>query len=87
MIKEAKFTFPSPYRNNISGNAIDLVKRSLVRDCDERLTAWQVLNHPKPFTKEIDGDKKFDPKYFKPLVHWSSSMQFIEHRLQNTTIK
>jgi serine/threonine protein kinase len=46
LIKEGKFEFPSPYWDNVSDNAKDLISKLLVGDPNERLSPDQVLKHP-----------------------------------------
>lgn len=46
MIKACKYDFPSPYWDNVSESAVDLIKKLLVADVSARLTAEQVLQHP-----------------------------------------
>lgn len=45
-ILQGKFSMPSPYWDNVSENAKDLIRRLIVLDPDERLTAAQALKHP-----------------------------------------
>ena len=46
MIKECQFDFPSPYWDDVSDVAKDLIKSLLVRDPSKRLNAEQLLAHP-----------------------------------------
>eukprot|EP00742_Colponemidia_sp_Colp-10_P006479 GILJ01006941.1.p1 GENE.GILJ01006941.1~~GILJ01006941.1.p1 ORF type:complete len:563 (+),score=73.58 GILJ01006941.1:1062-2750(+) len=46
LIREATFSFPSPWWDSISDLAKDLVSHLLVKDVTQRYTADQVLNHP-----------------------------------------
>jgi len=46
MIKKCEYDFPSPYWDDISDNAKDLIKRILVEDPKKRLTAEDILAHP-----------------------------------------
>lgn len=46
MIKQAKFTFPSPYWDNISNEAKDLISKLLVIDPKKRLDGPGLLKHP-----------------------------------------
>lgn len=52
MIKNGKVEFPSPYWDDISEMARDLIKKILVVDPAKRYTAEQILAHPW-----ISGDK------------------------------
>merc|ERR1719222_1191188 len=56
-ILHARFDFPSPWWDNISKEAKDLVKAMLVIDPAARLTAAQVMEHP--FVKK-PGDATID---------------------------
>jgi calcium/calmodulin-dependent protein kinase I len=44
-IKNGHFEFPSPYWDNVSENAKDLIKNLLILDPSHRLTAEQILKH------------------------------------------
>ena len=46
MIKNCQFDFPSPYWDDISDMAKDLIKSLLTKDQNKRLTADQLLAHP-----------------------------------------
>lgn len=46
MIKNAEYDFPSPYWDDISDMAKDLIKSLLVVDPGARLNASQILEHP-----------------------------------------
>ena len=46
MIKKCEYEFPSPFFDNISENAKDLIKRILVADPKQRLTADEMMQHP-----------------------------------------
>ena len=45
-IKNCDYEFPSPYWDNISEDAKDLIRKILVREPAQRLNADQILNHP-----------------------------------------
>ena len=45
-IKDCEYDFPSPYWDNISDSAKDLIKKILVKEPSERLNADQILQHP-----------------------------------------
>jgi len=45
LIKNAKYSFPSPYWDEISESAKDLIRKLLVKDPKDRLNAKQVLEH------------------------------------------
>jgi len=46
MIKNVEFDFPSPYWDDVSDMAKDLIKSLLVKDPKKRLDAEQLLEHP-----------------------------------------
>lgn len=46
MIQGGEYDFPSPYFDDISDMAKDLISNLLTRDPQKRLTADQILNHP-----------------------------------------
>jgi calcium/calmodulin-dependent protein kinase I len=46
LIKKGEYEFPSPYWDNISEPAKDLVKNLLVADPGKRYTADKILSHP-----------------------------------------
>jgi serine/threonine protein kinase len=46
MIKNCTYDFPSPYWDDISDVAKDLIKSLLIRDPHKRLNAEQLLSHP-----------------------------------------
>lgn len=46
LIKKGEFEFPSPYWDQISDLAKDLVRKILVTDPKKRLTAQQMLEDP-----------------------------------------
>lgn len=45
-IMTGEFSFPSPYWDNVSEMAKDLVKRLLLVDPEKRITAKNALSHP-----------------------------------------
>ncbi|KAI9324423.1 kinase-like domain-containing protein [Zopfochytrium polystomum] len=45
-IKGGLYNFPSPYWDEVSAEAIDLVKKLMTVDPDTRLTAEEAINHP-----------------------------------------
>jgi serine/threonine protein kinase len=52
MIKNCDYEFPSPFWDDVSKDAKDLIRAILVRDPKSRLTAEQILSHPW-----VNGDK------------------------------
>lgn len=61
-IVNANYSFPDPYWTNISANAKDLVRKLLVVDARNRLSAVQVLAHPWMF--EDNSGSSLD--HFRP---------------------
>lgn len=61
MIKQCNYDFPSPYWDDISDMAKDLIKKILVANPSERLTAEEIYNHPW-----VVGDKT--PRNPLPMV-------------------
>lgn len=45
-ILSARYEFPSPYWDNISEEAKDMIRKLLVLDSDKRLGAAEILQHP-----------------------------------------
>ena len=52
MIKTCTYEFPSPFWDDVSDDAKNLIKAILVRDPKDRLTTEQILAHPW-----VNGDK------------------------------
>lgn len=52
MIKTCTYEFPSPFWDDVSETAKDLIKSILVVDPSKRLTAEQILAHPWVYGKE-----------------------------------
>lgn len=52
MIKTCTFEFPSPFWDDVSDDAKNLIKAILVKDPQERLSAEKILAHPW-----VNGDK------------------------------
>jgi len=59
-IKKAEYDMPSPYWDNVSNEAKDLVRRLLVSDPAKRLTAADALKHP--WLQGKASDQKMDPE-------------------------
>jgi len=68
IIKRGEYDFPSPYWDDVSESAKDLIKKLLVVDPKERYTASQVFEHPwmAPENKDKEGN---------PLVHFIGNMK------------
>lgn len=87
MIKRGDFDFPSPYWDEISDMAKDLIKKLLVVEKENRLTADEILKHPW-----IDGEtprmelpavtekiKEYNAKRrmrVSEVINWSESSLF-----------
>ncbi|KAJ3147877.1 hypothetical protein HK101_002191 [Irineochytrium annulatum] len=62
-IKQGKYDFPSPFWDAISPEAVDLCKKLMTVNPDERLTAEQALEHPW-MKKDLDEkDENLKPLY------------------------
>lgn len=55
LIKRAKFEFPSPYWDDVSDSAKDLIKRLLCVDPKRRLKAEEILAHPWMAGDKLSG--------------------------------
>jgi calcium/calmodulin-dependent protein kinase I len=64
LIMEGKLVFKSPQFDNISKEAVDLIKHLLVVDPETRYTARQALDHP--FIKNYEA---VDPKPLHPSIY------------------
>ncbi|ETO13665.1 hypothetical protein RFI_23704 [Reticulomyxa filosa] len=71
-IKKAKFTFPSPQWDSISDGAKDLIKKCLVKNAKERLTAAQVSVHPW-VTGHLVSQGVFSDDYLTQMQRWQST--------------
>merc|ERR1712228_166758 len=60
LIRRAKFSFPSPFWDNISDDAKDLICNLLQLEVEERFTAEDVLNHPWIASNDIKHDSLYD---------------------------
>ncbi|EGG15187.1 protein kinase 1 [Cavenderia fasciculata] len=58
-VKRGGFSFPSPYWDEISEDAKDLIKKLIIVDVEKRLTIDQTLSHPW-FTNHVDDIKKIN---------------------------
>lgn len=67
LIVHANYSFPDPYWTKVSEGAKDLVRRLLVVDANERLTADQILQHPW-LTSSGDGDGE-------ELIHFQANLK------------
>ncbi|KAJ3074116.1 hypothetical protein HDU98_012054 [Podochytrium sp. JEL0797] len=65
-IKQGKFSFPSPWWDNVSPSAIALIKKLILLNPEARLTSTQALNHP--FMVGSEGDKDASPISTDPAI-------------------
>jgi len=79
-IKRGEFKFHSPMWDNVSAEAKDLIKKLLVVDPSQRLTAEQALKHAWVLTKDdvlvkrdLTGTVEEMKKYVSPFLSSSSS--------------
>ncbi|ORX99509.1 Pkinase-domain-containing protein [Basidiobolus meristosporus CBS 931.73] len=68
-IKEGIYNFPSPYWDNVSAEAIDLVKRLLQVNPQERLTVDEALEHPWMKIEDRVQEDASISSYFDTLKH------------------
>lgn len=72
-ILNARYQFPSPYWDNVSNDAKDLVKKMLVVDVKHRLTPEQILKHPWMVKYEGDKLSKDNMGIQKRLHEWQAT--------------
>lgn len=65
LIVEGKYSFPSPFWDQISEHAKDLISKLLIIEPSQRLTAEQVLAHEWIVNGATAPDKDLAIKYFK----------------------
>eukprot|EP01084_Bolivina_argentea_P195582 335482_1 len=70
LIKKGEYSFPSPFWDNISEYAKDLIRKLLVVDSDKRMTAKKMLTHSWIINNGCN--KRFGEKYVKQMSHWES---------------
>jgi serine/threonine protein kinase len=72
MIRKAKYEFPSPYWDEISLDAKDLIQKLLVVDPKKRLSGDQILKHP--WIVNNTNERSLD-HLKKKIYEYSSSMK------------
>merc|ERR1712204_104290 len=81
LIKKGQYSFPSPFWDEISDGAKDLIKNLLVKDPNGRLTAPQVLEHEWIINEVKAADDDLGGQYVKQMSHWQSTRQATEFGL------
>mmetsp|Transcript_26752 Transcript_26752/g.23562 ORF Transcript_26752/g.23562 Transcript_26752/m.23562 type:complete len:507 (-) Transcript_26752:266-1786(-) len=81
LIKKGQYSFPSPFWDDISENAKDLIRKLLVKDPNGRLNAGQVLQHPWVVNQSNAPEKELGSQYVKQMSHWQSTRQATEFGL------
>merc|ERR1712087_59933 len=81
LIKKGQYSFPSPFWDDISQDAKDLIKTLLVKDPKERLTAEEVLKHSWVVNEDQAADDDLGGQYVKQMSHWQSTRQATEFGL------
>jgi len=83
LIKKGQYSFPSPFWDDISEQAKDLIRRLLLKDASARLSAKQVLTHEwiKSGATGTAPDKDLGNEYVKQMSHWQSTRQATEFGL------
>jgi serine/threonine protein kinase len=81
MIKRAKYSFPSPFWDDISDLAKDLIKKCLLKDSRERLTAKQVLKHEWLTGGAPDTGGAFSEDYLDQMKKYASSRHATERKI------
>ena len=80
LIKKGQFEFPSPFWDDVSNTAKDLIKKLLKKDPKKRLNTDNILKHPW-----ISGGKAPDTDlgngFVKQMTHWQSTRQATEIKL------
>jgi len=85
-ILNARYDFPSPFWDNISEDAKDLIRKLLVLDPERRLSANEILQHPwlnsqnsrdkLPFSAEIYNRMKQSNK----IVYFFTSLIYLKFK-------
>lgn len=76
LIKKGSYSFPSPFWDEISDEAKDLITKLLVKDPKQRLTAAQVLKHA--WVISVASEKELGQNYTQQMTHWHSMRQDTE---------
>ena len=73
-IKKGEFEFPSPSWDNISNDAIEIIRKLLVVDPAKRMTPEELLKHPW-ITGESNTKK--DADVLKKMREWNSKRKVV----------
>ena len=67
IIKVGNFSFPSPYWDEVSSEAKDLISKLLILDSSKRLNADQILEHPWLNGKNNNVQLQFQANKYQQL--------------------
>jgi len=81
LIKKGQYSYPSPFWDDITDDAKDLINKLLVKDPSGRLTAEQVLEQPWITNFDNASEKDLGNTYVKQMSHWQSTRQATEFGL------
>lgn len=81
LIKKGQYSFPSPFWDEISDSAKDLITKLLAMDAKERLTAAEVLQHQWVANEDSAADDDLGGQYVRQMSHWQSTRQATEFGL------
>jgi len=81
LIKKGQYSFPSPFWDDISVSAKDLITKLLVKEPTERLSAKEVLEHPWIANEANAADNDLGGQYVKQMSHWQSQRNQTEFGL------
>ena len=87
MIKKGKWSFPSPFWDDISKDAKDLITKLLQKNAKSRLTASQVLAHKWVKNENLNNGKDFRSDYLTQMQQWQSTRHANEMMLGNSKPK
>ena len=82
MIKKGKWSFPSPFWDDISSEAKDLISKLLQKNPKQRLNATQVLEHKWVANTDAVKSKDFRSDYINQMQKWQSTRHATEMSLQ-----
>ena len=90
MIKTCTYEFPSPFWDDVSDDAKNLIKAILVRDPKDRLTTEQILAHPwvngdkapRNVLKDVtENMRKYNIKRRFKVIHYMLLIDFLENHI------
>jgi len=83
LIKKGQYSFPSPFWDDISEEAKDLISKLLTKEAKLRPSAKEVLEHEWILNgaRGLAPDKDLGNEYVKQMSHWQSTRQATEFGL------